>query len=332
MTQKFKAIRFVASLMLALTTLTSCIFDDLSANCGTNYRMRYTIEQSQALDTEIATQLTSANEQVFGNKLKAVLSPVFTDKAQDLNLSFFDLQHQSQYNTTMQMQAHTATYDIYLQPQDYHHIALANLSIEPLVKVSNLDNDAQLTLCIDPTISDTIASQSVGIFTAQADISSASSQQDHSVTLYMKNCATALVLDRNGQTPSSVTAYVKNTASSFCLTDSTYHFTAPRTVKMTPLTDDNFYGFHATTFPSLSERDNVTLPAENGYWEIHIIVLQNGKYTKNVLKVSTPLRAGDCKIIKAKLTNNGGVVTNTQHVGVSVELDWKPGGNHEVDM
>lgn len=331
MTPKFKAIRFLASMALALTTLTSCIYDDLS-DCGTNYHMRYTVEPSQALDTEIAAQLTSASEQAFGTKLKTALSPVFTDKAQDLHLSFFDLHHQSQYYTMMQMQAHSASYDIYLQPQDFHHMALANLGAEPLLQVSNIENDAQLSLDITPAANDTIASQSIGIFTAQADIPSASSQQDHSVTLYMKNCASALVLDRNGQAPTSVEAYIKNTASSFSVTDSTYHFTAPKTVKMTPLTDDNFYGFYAATLPSQSERDNVTLPTENGYWEIHIIVLQNGKYTKNVLKVSTPLRAGDFKIIKAKLTNNGGVVTNTQHVGVSVELDWKPGGNHEVDM
>ena len=68
---------------------------------------------------------------------------------------------------------------------------------------------------------------------------------------------------------------------------------------------------------------------ENGLWQYKVYVtLKNGTTTQSVLNMATPLRAGQLKIIKASLRDDGAVVTNAINVGVSVTLDWKPGGEY----
>ena len=320
----------MAGLVMFSAALTSCIYDDLS-DCGANYRMHYTIQPSLALEQEIASQLTSASEQLFAPKLRAALSPIFTDRAEDINISFLDSYHQLQYNTSIEMKAHTASYTFYLKPQDYRHVAIANVDTESQLSLTLPGKGSDFSLLINQS-QDTIPSQSVGIFTTQTQIPASATQQDHSAVLYMKNCASALVVDRNGYQPTSIEAYVKNTATAFTLSDSTYHFNTPKTVAMQLVSDGNLYGLYAATLPSLSEKDLTTPTDKPTYWEIHAIVLMNGKYTKSVFKVETPLRAGDFKIIKGKLLADGSIVTQTPNVGVSIELNWKPGGNHDINM
>ena len=42
--------------------------------------------------------------------------------------------------------------------------------------------------------------------------------------------------------------------------------------------------------------------------------------------------AGALKVFKVHLNDRGEVVTDEREVGVSVTLDWKPGGDHDVEM
>ena len=58
----------------------------------------------------------------------------------------------------------------------------------------------------------------------------------------------------------------------------------------------------------------------------------DGKYVKNTLYMKNPLKAGEMQVIKVKLNDEGGVVTENPEVGVSVELDWKPGGDFDIEI
>ena len=51
-----------------------------------------------------------------------------------------------------------------------------------------------------------------------------------------------------------------------------------------------------------------------------------------LLPAALGVRNGDVKIIKAKLNPDGSISTDEPEVGVSVTLDWKPGGSHDVEM
>ena len=58
--------------------------------------------------------------------------------------------------------------------------------------------------------------------------------------------------------------------------------------------------------------------------------MTNGSVTESILGIKKPLRAGQLKIIKGRVRPDGGIdVTSDADVGVSVSLDWKPGGNYE---
>ena len=58
----------------------------------------------------------------------------------------------------------------------------------------------------------------------------------------------------------------------------------------------------------------------------------NGKYTETIFTMNEPLKAGRIKIIKTILKEDGSLATSSTAVGVSVKLDWKPGGSHDVDI
>ena len=63
-----------------------------------------------------------------------------------------------------------------------------------------------------------------------------------------------------------------------------------------------------------------------------MIAKVEGKYTKSTLTVHESLDAGKLKILKVKLKADGSLATTTANVGVSVKIDWKPGGDHNVDI
>jgi hypothetical protein len=58
----------------------------------------------------------------------------------------------------------------------------------------------------------------------------------------------------------------------------------------------------------------------------------NDKYTETIFTMNEPLKAGKLKIIKTRLKEDGSLSTSNTAVGVSVKLDWKPGGSHDVEI
>lgn len=65
---------------------------------------------------------------------------------------------------------------------------------------------------------------------------------------------------------------------------------------------------------------------KSGIWEIDVYTKnKEGKYTKNDLHIRRPAEAGSLMVIKATLTDDGRVLCDDPEIGVSVELDWKPG-------
>lgn len=316
----------------ATLTLASCIDEDLSG-CGKEYAIDYTVRLHTNMNTEIGTELTTTDEQAYAQRLRTALGDVFTDWARDVDLSFFTGGSLAR-NETRQMDAKTQMFSLYLPVADYRHLAVANVAEEPLVNTVGGDALTTMALKQDPTATrqaaaDTIGSQGIGLFTARLDMNVVDGQdQTFHVDLYMQNCACAVVIDPNGNTPTNVTGCVNGMATSFAISDSTYTYYNSIPVRMNSLNDDNFFGLYAAHFPS---PDNAA--SDGVYWTATVnITMPDGKTTRNVLKVEEPLKAGNLKIIKAKLNSDGSLDPITQAVGVSIELDWKPGGTHDVEM
>jgi hypothetical protein len=68
-------------------------------------------------------------------------------------------------------------------------------------------------------------------------------------------------------------------------------------------------------------------------WQFRAYMTQaDGTVTESVLSVYKPLRAGQLKIIRAWVDEQGAVRTQDQTVGVSVTLKWNEGNHHEVEL
>ena len=159
----------------------------------------------------------------------------------------------------------------------------------------------------------------------------------------MQNCAVALVIDLNGHQLTSIHGSLSGMASAFAVADSVYLFDRNTVVRASRLDDgQGRTALYAACFPSKDSQqasyetykpNKYSAPeASSSLWQMVVYTTENGRTTESTLSVSEPLRAGDIKVIKARIGDGGQVVTDAPGVGVSVKLDWKPGGDHDVEI
>lgn len=342
-------IRLLALSFLTATTFTSCIDENLK-DCGKDYKVNYTVQLHTNISTEIETELTTDIERQFGVDLSSTLADVFTDHARDLDLSFYTDDARLAQHDTHQMDASQASYTIFLPVQRYKNLAVANTAVEPIVNIDGLQSLDAMRLVQTENV-DTVPSQQVGLFSARLPMEIENRDQEFHVNLYMQNCTACLVLDPGSVAISDVRGCVTGLASSFAVNDSVYSFDHSVPVRANKLRASNgrLIGLYATGFPSSDTRSSI-LPSDesqqsslgrvfpsaetdNSLWQFKVYVhLANGKTTESTLYVLEPLRAGNLRIIKAAIRDDGSLVTTTQNIGVSVKLDWKPGGEHDVEV
>lgn len=326
----------VALAFAGAAMLTGCIDEDLS-ECGGNFRIDYTVRLRTNLTTEISTELTTQEEVAMGELLRSQLGGVFTDHASDIDLSFFTggaVAHEESHT----LNASQGSFSVSLPVQQYRHLALANVAQEPLV--STVGRDQLATMSISQQEADIIDSHTAGLFSARLDMDVENRNQQFDVTLYMVNSAVALIIDRNGLQPEEMWGYVSGMATSFAVSDSTYSYDGSPTIRTLPIDQPNLYGLYAACMPSRNPQGSTVHGAPSsraegegdGLWQFKAYVKLNGKVTETTLSVAAPLLAGNLKILKGKLDQDGRVVPTTQGVGASVKLDWKEGGNYDIGM
>ena len=162
----------------------------------------------------------------------------------------------------------------------------------------------------------------------------------------MLNSAVAVVLAEPEGKQAVVSGCVSGMASSFAVNDSVYAYSPQAVTRMEQTRPQGYRVLYATTLPS---PDNAPGNPDDGIWQVKVYVTIDGKITENVLHVGEPLSAGKVKIIKGVIKDDGSVSTESPEVGgvikddgsvstespevgVSVTLDWKPGGDHDVEM
>ena len=100
---------------------------------------------------------------------------------------------------------------------------------------------------------------------------------------------------------------------------------------MRPVDPSRYSAYHAVCFPS---RDAATrADGDAALWTVEIHArAADGDYTRSVLSIEEPLKAGELMVVKTRLQDDGSVVCDDPEVGVSVELDWKPGGDYDIEI
>lgn len=338
--------------MVALLSGCSMIDEDLS-KCDTTpdeqeYKIDYELQLVTNISTEIETQLSALSESAVAQALRDHLSGIFTDHAHDVDLSFYDTQGDSMrlYHDEHIMDASQASYILHLPKREYMHLAAANV----------LNNDqvdlAYGELCHRSLFSqlvrgDTIDSHTTGLFSARLPMAVLEGvDQQFSVRLYMVNCAVALVIDSNGLDTRGIRVYSRGFATSFSLCDSLYSFGIAdplvRTSRIDPSSGSKI-AFCSVSFPSRkptatrtvieSTEPFITQAGSQPLWEFVVFVTNaDGTVTRTDLGIKEPVSAGQLKIIKARLLENGGLSPDVPDVAVSVALDWKEGQTYTPEI
>lgn len=351
--------------LLASCLIAGCsLIDDDLSDCVEESAVNYELELVTNISTEIKTQLETqlstetmleaAADLELATELRGVLGGIFTDFAHDVNLSFYDTQGDSmrlQHDQHI-MDANQASYTLNLPRRHYMHLAVANLARNGMVSLEQ--DDRCHTSILNQLGRDTIDSHTTGLFTARSLMNILENvDQSFFVKLFMVNCAACLVIDTRGHDTQGMQVYTTGFATGFSICDSAYHFAARSPMVRTHRMDTsqkNRVAFCSVNFPSrdvtaptLGRETTRTIiettdpfvakPEQQSLWEFCVLMPQGeelstraeGKFTRTLVRVMEPLRAGQMKIVRVWLNADGSVSTDASEVSTSVTLDWKPG-------
>lgn len=330
-------------LSLGAAILSGCsrLVDEDLSDCGGTIRIDYRLRLVTNEQTELGKMLSGEPDLPVRNALQTYLQGIFTDIAHDADLSFRStggelLEH---LNEIMDREQFGCT--LYLDAGTVRHTAATNaagcgaVSLDAETFVQHTDGNA-----VDPHRTGLFAGR--GVFEVRPN-----TEQRIESDLYMVNAATALVLETaEAAGVSGIKAYVAGMADGFSLTDSTWTFTTDSRIRTDdlPVSGGTQRCFASVHFPSRDYRPGTRTiteteapflsdPAPEPVWAWHVYVqTADGSVTESVLSLPAPLRAGQLKILKAKVFDTGIVSVDDPLVGVSVTLDWMQGGNHEVEF
>jgi len=309
----------------------SVIDDDLSdCNQEEEFKIDYQLRLITNITTELETQLTTITEVGVADALREHLKDIFSDKAHDIDLSFYDtegdmirLQHKRDI-----IDANQTSYTLTLPMQEYMHLAVANIAENHVVGLSNDENCH--TSMLQQTDDSPIASHTTGLFTARLPMEVLSGvSQTFNVKLYMANSAVALVLDTKGHAYSDMKVYATGFAKEFMIEDSTYVFPEKEVLVRADKveTGNDLLCFCSVNFPSHNPDE---VGADEPLWQLRVYVtMPDGNITETIIDVKEQLKAGELKIIKGELDDEGAVRPYDSTVGVSVTLDWNSGGEYD---
>jgi hypothetical protein len=312
----------------------SVIDDDLSdCNQGEEYKIDYELRLITNMTTELETQLTTITEMGVAESLREHLKDIFSDFAHDIDLSFYDTEGDMTrlHHKRDIIDANQTSYTLTLPMQEYMHLAVANIAENKVVGLSN-DENCQTSM-LQQTDDSPIASHTTGLFTARLPMEVLSGvSQTFNVKLYMANSAVALVLDTKGHAYSEMKVYATGFAKEFMIEDSTYVFPEKEVLVRADKveTGNDLLCFCSVNFPSHNPDE---VGADEPLWQLRVYVtMPDGNITETIIDVKEQLKAGELKIIKGELDDEGAVRPYDSTVGVSVTLDWNEGGTYDPEL
>ncbi|MBP3256761.1 MAG: hypothetical protein J6M23_02005 [Bacteroidales bacterium] len=322
---------------LLFLALSACryIDEDLTA-CDQDFPLSYELRLETNVTTELETELSLETDVAVATALRTYLKEVFTDRAHDVDLSFYDAEGEQPrlHHERHIMDASQTSYTLHIPVHNYLHLGLANLENNPALA---LENDATAPGSrLQQQIADTLTPHRKGVFTARErmDVKEGVSQE-FKVRLYMANCAASLVLDTLGSGVKDIRVFATGFATAFDVADSVYRYQHTPVFKADKI-DVNEPGaqlcFATVNFPSRMPQTKADEKKET-YWEFRVYsTLPSGSITETKLSVTRPLGPAQFEILKAIVYGNGSLEPEDATVGVTVSTDWKPGMEHEISL
>ena len=320
----------------------SLIDDNLSV-CSEALLLDYELELHTELSMQLETELVMETEEPVRNALSNWLAPIFTDKAKDVDLRFFSVDTDELRRLIQEdINDNRTSYTFQLPKENYMHLGVANISENEQVHLSDAQHAQTMQLVVSER--GDLPSFTTGVFTARMHMEIGDTSQQFDVRLYMATCAVAIVLDTTiCDSLVSIGGWMSGAARSFSVRDSIYTYDgrqklmfeevpvnyAPAAVphRMKQASNERPFVCVATSgFPTADEES----------WSISMTTtLTNDRHTTTTLKIGEPVRAGTLRLIRAHVDGEGAIQPDEdvdQEIGVSIELDWKQGSDHEIDL
>lgn len=328
--------RLIPILLLFLALPACRLIDEDLADCDRDLSMDYELRLATNITTQLETELSLETEVSVATSLKSYLNDVFTDRAHDVNLSFYDVVGDSTrlHHEQHIMDANQTSYTLNIPVHRYMHLGLANL--EENSGILSLQNDGTCHGSrLQQLQADTLSPHRQGVFSARLSMDVLEGiDQEFKVNLFMANCSAVLLLDTLGSHVKDIRVFASGFATAFDVADSLFRFQYPQTFradKVEVKEPGSPLCFTTVNFPSRMPETTKAEEDEPALWEFRVYAtLPGGSVTESILSVSEPLLAAHLEILKAKVDSSGALETDNKTVGVSVTLDWTPGMEHEV--
>ncbi len=320
------------------------IDDDLSV-CGEELVITYQVELHTELSLQLQAELTTEVEVPVRNALGQWLSPIFSDKAKDIDLRFYSWgTDQLRYSVSEVINANQKSYTIVLPQENYMHLAVANIDDNHGMYLRGDDHSATAQVRVNEGAE--IPSLNTGVFTARLPMQVSDSVRRFDVHLYMATAVVALVIDTTYcDELVSIRGKMNGGACGLSVYDSIFDHTSSRSfgleevqVKVPSAAPvrkgiqegdtviDARYACYATV--GMPTRDDIP-------WTLDFVsTLTENRHTNTTLTIKDALEAGTLRIIKLKMGPKGELEPDegSSEVGATVTLDWKDGGSHDVEL
>jgi hypothetical protein len=319
----------------------SLIDDDLTA-CGEDLSIDYQLQLHTELSLQLQTELMLETEEPVRNALEKWLAPIFTDKAKDIDLSFFSAEtDELQHYIHEIINDNRTSYTFQLPKENYVHLGIANLEDNAQIQLANGAHAETMELVLNNKSES--ASFSTGVFTAREHMEIGDTSQNFDVRLYMATCAIAVVVDTTRcDSLVSMSGFMSGSAESFSVRDSVYTYSGKNRLLLEEVPIDEKPRKSPGKTPQIEHPSQYTClgvssfpTADDQSWSITVTsTLTGNRRTKTTLTVAEPVQAGTLRLVRVHVRGDGGLEpdNNDQEVGVTVELDWKQGGEHEIEI
>lgn len=310
----------VVGMLFALLPLCSGCIDDNMSDCN-NFTVRYRIE--------LTTQ-----------------SQAFSGVMEVLDMHFYDSNKALAYYEHVEKEQMPSDniYKIMLPISNYHHFAIANIREESCVKSSDIGIDPDKHKLGYHSTADTVPSHGSELYIGRAQFTIADKDEFVEVVLTPCIAMTRLHLDYETGVAASVDrieGYINKTATGFYSKDSIYEYERPVVVQMNEAGEDEngLSLYQALSFPSQDEASvdasagTRSITEENALWNTDVYVTMGDKITRNTIHLADPLPAGECVDIYGLVRGDGSIeIGHNLNATVAVTIDWKPGGNIDIEM
>ena len=330
-------IKALTTALLLLLTLQSCsLIDDDRSDCENSFSINYQLKVVSNINLQLSEQLqTSTGSQTLAT-LNSYLSPILQPTTSAVHLGFFPTDGSDPIQFDRETQGLRTAFSLSIPADNYRHVAVIGQE-DPSIFLR--DTTEARTERLSQFLNDTVDSHNHAALAGTLDMNVANNaNQDWEIDLYPADASVAVVMKKNPKV-TRIRVFLADLATSFTPNDSTWHWEHNSLVRTdaVDITGTDSVAYCGVAFPSRMEAPGTIDPdvaaAKGAVWRVVILSdLPNGTTTRSVLYMAKPLKAGDIRVIRIRLNDDGGVSTSDSNVGASVTLDWKSGGEYNPDI